>query len=136
MNARSKSSAKRAASRRRLPVNESQAAVDAHFEGRAPNVRSTYLAILEAARSLGALIEEPKQTSIHLVRSTAFAGVSTRKAWLILTLKSAVDIASPRIKKREQTSANRWHLELRIEEPGQVDRELKKWINAAFDLSA
>ena len=31
----------------------------------------------------------------------------------ILTLKSATDIRSPRVEKREQTSANRWHVETR-----------------------
>jgi hypothetical protein len=53
--------------------------------------------------------EETKKTSIHLVvRHAAFAGVATRRSSPILTLKSATGIRSPRIEKREQTSANRW----------------------------
>src|SRR5262245_372245 len=54
------------------------------------------------------------QTSggIHRCNHAAFAGVATRKNALILTLKSDSDVASSRIMKHQQTSANRWHLEI------------------------
>jgi hypothetical protein len=113
-----------------------QADVKSHFKTTAPNVGATYVALLEAARVFGPVVEESKKTSIHLVRETAFAGVATRKAWLILTLKSAVDLNSPRIARHEQASAHRWHLEVRLESPGQVDRELKSWLKAAYAMSA
>jgi uncharacterized protein DUF5655 len=109
--------------------------VDQHFTGRAPNVRATYDRILAAARRLGDVSEDPKKTSIHLTRTTAFAGVATRKHALVLTLKSATDIRSPRIVKREQASANRWHLEVKLEDPKQVDAELKRWLRNAFELA-
>jgi hypothetical protein len=63
------------------------------------------------------LVEEPKKTSIHLMRHTAFGRRATRRSSLILTLKSAKDIRSPRINKREQKSAHRWHLEIHLEKP-------------------
>ena len=88
-----------------------------HFENRAPEVKATYAAILKAAKKLGTVKEEAKKTSIHLVRKSAFAGVATRKSALILTLKSDADITSKRIAKREQASAHRWHLEIRLETP-------------------
>jgi hypothetical protein len=34
------------------------------------------------------------------------------------------------------TSANRWHLEIRLDDPKQVDRELKSWLADAMRLSA
>lgn len=110
--------------------------VASHFTGRAETVRATYDAILKAARALGPVEEDPKKTSIHLNRKTAFAGVATRKASLILTLKSAADIASPRIRKREQASANRWHLELELAAPKDVDREVKSWLKQAYELAS
>jgi uncharacterized protein DUF5655 len=113
----------------------SEKSVDRHFEGCEPHVRSTYDAILNAARSFGAVREDAKKTSIHLIRSTAFAGVSIRKAWLILTLKSAVDIKSRRITRHEQASAHRWHLEVKLAAPEEVDRELMRWMKAAYDLA-
>lgn len=109
--------------------------VDEHFEGKLPEVRATYAAILKAAKKLGPVEEDPKKTSIHLNRKTAFAGIATRKTALILTLKSDTDIRSARIAKSERTSTNRWHAEVRLERPTQVDRELLGWLKKAYDLA-
>ena len=94
-----------------------------------------YQRILSVAESIGPFREDPKKTSIHLARKSAFAGVATRKDALILTIKSSRDIRSKRIVRREQASAHRWHLEIRLEDPKQVDGELKSWLAAAMDLS-
>jgi len=109
--------------------------VAAHFAGKDPAIRATYQRLLDVARTLGPVTEEVKKTSIHLVRHTAFAGVATRRSSLILTLKSARDIDSSRVEKREQTSANRWHLEVRLEKPAHIDRQLTSWLKAAYDLA-
>jgi hypothetical protein len=109
--------------------------VESHFAGKAPTVRATYERLLDVARTLGPVTEEPKKTSIHLVRQAAFAGVATRRSSLIVTLKSATDIRSPRIEKRQQTSANRWHVEVRLDRPAQIDRQLTAWLKAAYELA-
>ena len=106
-----------------------------HFEGRAPSVKATYAALLRAAKTLGPFAEDPKQTSIHLNRRTAFAGVATRKDALILTVKSDRDLDGPRVVKREQTSKSRWHVELRLESPAHVDARVRRWLAAAYALS-
>ena len=110
--------------------------VESHFEKSDPEVLATYRRLLQAARALGPVVEEPKKTSIHLMRHTAFAGVATRRSALILTLKSAKDIRSPRIEKRQQTSANRWHVDIRLEKGTDVDRQLTSWLSAAYELAA
>lgn len=106
-----------------------------HFTSKEPTVRATYDAILKAAKQLGPMKEEAKKTSIHLVRKSAFAGIATRKSALILTLKSTTDLASPRIIRREQASAARWHLEVRLDSPSAVDAELKSWLRSAYQIS-
>ena len=116
-------------------MNSNNHTIAEHFENRAPEVKATYAAILKAAKQLGPVKEEAKKTSIHLVRKSAFAGVATRKSALILTLKSDSDVAGKRIGKREQTSANRWYFEVRLEAPEQVDRELRAWLNRAYELA-
>src|SRR6185436_4159064 len=116
-------------------MNSNGHTVKEHFENRAPEVKATYSAILKAAKALGPVKEEAKKTSIHLVRKSAFAGVATRKTALILTLKSDSDVASERIMKREQASANRWHLEIKLETPEQVDREIVAWLRKAYELA-
>ena len=110
--------------------------LESHFARMDPTVRAIYRRLIAVARTFGPVTEDPKKTSIHLVRHAAFAGVATRRSSLILTLKSASDIPSPRIQKREQTSANRWHLEVRLEKPVHVDRQVTAWLRAAYDLAA
>jgi hypothetical protein len=80
--------------------------------------------------------EDPKKTSIHLIHHVTFAGVATRRSSLILALKSASDIRNPRIQTREQTSAHRWHLEVRLEKAEHIDRQVTTWLRAAYDLAA
>ena len=109
--------------------------VEAHFEKSDAPVRATYKKLLKAAKQLGPVTEDPKKTSIHLVRRTAFAGVATRRAALILTLKSESDIRSPRIIKHEQASAHRWHVEIRLEAPDEVDAQLVGWLERAYALA-
>jgi hypothetical protein len=61
----------------------SRVTVTQHFAGRPASVRATYGAVLKAARRLGTVREDPKKTSIHLARRTAFAGIATRRSSLI-----------------------------------------------------
>ena len=100
-----------------------------------PAQQAIYERLLRAVGTIGPFTADPKKTSIHLTRRSAFAGIATRKDALQLTIKSASDISSPRIVRREQASANRWHLEIRLEDPDQVDRELTSWLADAMRLA-
>ena len=109
--------------------------VKSHFEGKDADVRQIYDRVLKSARKFGPVGEEPKKTSIHLVNRTAFAGVATRKSSIILTIKSDWKIASSRIHKSEQTSASRFHHDVKLTSPSDVDSELVKWLKDAYALS-
>jgi hypothetical protein len=109
--------------------------VGKHFDKADPVVRKCYERILGVARKLGDFEEDPKRTSIHLVRDTAFAGIATRKQALILTIKSDAEIKSPRVKKSEKTSAKRWHIEVRVDKPSDIDTEIAGWLENAYALS-
>lgn len=106
-----------------------------HFEGKDAAVRQIYDRLLKAAGKFGLVAEEPKKTSIHLMNKTAFAGVATRKSALVLTIKSDRQLTSPRIHKSEQTSARRFHHELKLIAPAEVDAELVRWLKDAYALS-
>jgi hypothetical protein len=88
-----------------MPALKPSRTVASHFEKSIPSVYDTYKMILKSARALGTVREDPKKTSIHLVRETAFAGIATRKEALILTLKSAQSVKTPRIRRLEQVSS-------------------------------
>ena len=110
--------------------------INSHFVGKEPVVRAIYDQLLNTVKRFGKIVEEPKKTSIHITNKTALAGVATRKGYLILTIKSDHKIASPRIHKSEQTSAGRFHHEVKLTSPVEVDEELAGWLKAAYSLSA
>jgi hypothetical protein len=118
-----------------MPASVQGFTVASHFTRSNDAVRATYDAILKASRLLGPVRVEPKKTSIHLVRDTAFAGVATRKDVLILTLKSDHSVPGPRVHKGEQASRNRWHLQIRLTDPADVDSELREWLAHAYDIA-
>jgi len=110
--------------------------ISQHFENKDPVVKSIYERILKEARKFGRVIEEPKKTSIHLVNQSAFAGVTTRKNALILNIKSAVPIKHARISKSEQLSASRFHQEVKLTSPEEVDSLLVGWLKDAHAISS
>ena len=110
--------------------------VESHFAGKEATTRKIYERLLKTSRKFGSVIEDPKKTSIHLNNRTAFAGVATRKNAIILTIKSDRRLTSPRIQKSEQTSASRFHHEVKLTSPADVDGELTRWLKAAYELSA
>ena len=109
--------------------------VDKHFDGKLPAVRETYDALLHVARRFGNVGEEPKKTSIHLVARTAFAGVMTRQTKLVLTIKSPVAVKGRRVAKCEKLSANRWHFEVHLATPADVDGDVEAWLRSAYQIS-
>ena len=109
--------------------------VNDHFKDKDKSLRAMYDQILAAAREAGPVVQEAKKTSIHLVNHTALAGVQVRKGYLLLNLKSDHPIKSKRFHKSEKLSAKRFHQELKIESPEDVDEELKGWIQEAYHLS-
>jgi hypothetical protein len=118
-----------------MPTVKSTITVADHFTRSLPNVRATYDAILDAAKALGPVTEEPKKTSIHLVRTHAFAGVATRKGNLILTLKADRAVNSARARRVDKASRKRWYFEVPLSTPSDVDAELRAWIAASYNLS-
>jgi hypothetical protein len=113
-----------------------QFSISGHFENKDPVVKSIYDRILKESRTFGAVIEEPKKTSIHLVNKSAFAGITTRKNALVLNIKSAAPIRHARIAKSEQLSASRFHQEVKLTSPEDVDSMLVGWLKEAYAISS
>jgi hypothetical protein len=109
--------------------------VSDHFAGKDPVVRAIYDRLLDETRCFGSVVEEPKKTSIHLVKKSAFAGVATRKHAILLNIKSAAPIVDARIVHAEKVSANRYHQEVRLAAPEEIDVVLLGWLKEAYELS-
>lgn len=116
-------------------MNKPSFTIASHFAGKAPVVREIYDKLLRELRKFGPIVEEPKKTSIHIVNATALAGVATRKDSIVLTIKSDRALRSPRIFKTERVSAKRFHHEVKLTSPKDVDAELLRWLKAAYELS-
>jgi hypothetical protein len=109
--------------------------VKTHFQDKDKVVREIYDCLLRTVEQCGPVIEDPKKTSIHLVNRTAFAGVATRKAAINLTIKGDRKLSGSRINKTEQVSKNRFHHEVKLTSPAEVDAELAGWLKSAYALS-
>lgn len=111
------------------------AAVDRLFANKEPRVRTVYEELLSSLPKVGPVKAETKKSSIHLVRETAFAGVHPKKAWLDLTVRSDKPIKSKRVRSQEQVSKNRWHQNVRLTSPAEVDAEVIGWLKNAYALA-
>jgi len=107
---------------------------DALFAGKDAVVLAIYHRLLEALRSLGPFQEEPKKTSIHLVQTLGFAGIHPRKSFLYLNLRMNRPLQGERVAKSEQVSKNRYHNEVKITSPDEIDAELIDWLKEAHAL--
>jgi hypothetical protein len=94
----------------------------------------TSIARRQGVHSIGPFQEEPKKTSLHLVHTVGFAGVHPRKSYLLLNLRTDHPIESQRITKTEQVSKSRFHNEVKLASPSDVDEELLGWLKDAYGL--
>jgi hypothetical protein len=112
------------------------AALEALFANKEPSVRVVYNKVLSSLAKIGPVKAEAKKTSVHLVRETSFAGAHPKKAWLDLTIRSDKPIKSARVRAQEQVSKNRWHQDVRLGSPADVDAEVIGWLKSAYALAA
>ena len=95
-----------------------------------------YRCLLGALAPYGPIRVEPKRTCLHLCGArSAFAGVHPRREGVLLTIRTAAPIESPRVRKSERVSASRAHNDLLLTDPAQVDDELAGWLAEGLRLS-
>lgn len=116
-------------------MTETTQAVDALFVGKDAVVPAIYRQLIEVLHTLGPFQEEPKKTSIHLVHTSGFAGIHPRKSFLYLNLRMDRPLRAERVAKSEQVSKNRYHNEVKIVTPDEVDSELIEWLKEAYALA-
>lgn len=104
------------------------------FNANDPIVREIYEVLITELKTFGPIIKEPKKTSIHLKSRAGFAGIHPRKKYLILNIVSHAPLQSPRVIKQERVSKSRFHNEVKLEKPQDIDTELLKWLKEAYDL--
>ncbi|WP_329637284.1 DUF5655 domain-containing protein [Phenylobacterium sp.] len=117
----------------RKAMTEAEAALFIRADDR---VRETYVAIMAAVECFGSVVIEPKKTSIHIVAGSAFAGIHPQKSKLRINVRADHPIESARVRKVEQVSVRRFHNEIDLMSPDDVDGELVAWLKDAYALGA
>jgi hypothetical protein len=105
-----------------------------HIKDKAPEVGAIYERLIVELRKFGPLKIEPKKTSIHLGSRFGFAGVYTRKDYILLEIHLNYKLTGRRVSKVDQASPNRYHHTVKLASVKDVDKELLGWLKQAYDL--
>ena len=100
-----------------------------------PVSSALYRALLDRLRSRGDVEIEEKATSFHLVHGRAFAGVHPRRGGLLVNIVLDHPIESSRTQRVDQVSAARWHNEVLLTTPDDLDAEFDLWMREAYALT-
>lgn len=108
--------------------------MDRHFQGRPPGLRRLYRVLVKALRTFGPLRIDAVQSSINLVSTHHFGGVTVRRDHLRLGFFSDRRIENPRIVRREAVGPRRIAHWVRLSTESDVDRQLLVWLRRAHEL--
>jgi hypothetical protein len=96
---------------------------------------SIYVALLKRLKSIGPFDVELKASSLHVVHQRAFLGVHYRKNGLLINIVLDRPLDSPRLKASERVSRSRYHHEVLVSSPREIDAELVGWMKEAHRLT-
>jgi hypothetical protein len=112
----------------------SQVSLDAHFNGREPQVITTFEKLLESARRSGPVTVVPEKTRIAFQVRMSFAAFTLRRRWIDGHVVLARRLESPRFRRIDHISpGNQVHV-FRLTEPSQVDEEVSAWLAEAYQV--
>ena len=93
-----------------------------------------YKKLLDELNKFAEFEVEVKKTSLHISHGRAFLGVHPRKDGLLVNIVIDAALGGSRLKKVEKVSANRFHNEIVLSSPEELDDELKNWLKQAYSL--
>jgi hypothetical protein len=98
--------------------------------------RSVYAAVLNVLDTLGPYEVETKKTSLDITRGRAFLGIHPRASGLLVNIVTSAPLAGERVTRTEQVSRNRYHNEVRLASPADVDSSVIGWARRAYEECA
>ena len=108
--------------------------MEAHFQGRQPQVRETFERILSTVRGFGPVTVLPEKTRIALHVRISFAAFMPRTGWLDGHLVLARTIPSERFRRVETYSPRNIVHVFRLVSPHEVDQEFIGWLAEAYQV--
>ena len=107
-----------------------------HLINKDPIVSERYEKLITECKKFGNVNQSAKKTSIHLDAKKGFAGVYTRKNFLLLHIHTNFQIDDTRIEKIERISANRYKHIVRITSPEELSGKILNWLESAYKLKS
>ncbi|MCB0525766.1 MAG: hypothetical protein KDC86_14700 [Saprospiraceae bacterium] len=108
--------------------------VNDHLINKEPIVSKIYEKLIAVCEKFGTVNQSAKKSSIHLDAKSGFAGVYTRKNYILLKIHTNFKIDNERVEKCEKISANRYKHTIKLESEKDVDKQLTNWLKSAYEL--
>jgi hypothetical protein len=97
-----------------------------------PISSDVYRALLDKISALGEFELQENASSFHVAHGRAFLGIHPRRGGILVNIVLTRQLESDRIHRAERVSANRWHNELILKDPAEIDAELLTWISEGY----
>lgn len=101
-----------------------------------PISSSIYGALLDKISALEGCELQENASSFHVVHGRAFLGIHPRRGGILVNIVLTRELESARIHRAERVSANRWHNEVILKDPLEIDAELLTWIREGYAHTA
>ncbi|MBD3638700.1 MAG: hypothetical protein HUJ25_15210 [Crocinitomicaceae bacterium] len=110
--------------------------IEDHFIGKENIVKEIYDKLVDECENFGNVVQAPKKTCIHLDSKYGFAGVYTRKSYLLLHIHLNVKESSGTFERIEQISKSRFKHVVRIDSPEEINTWLIDLLHRAYKLKS
>ena len=106
--------------------------LDAHFEGKSPEIRAVFDAVHEMLKDIGPVLVLPERTRIAFQVRMSFAQLTPRRRWLDGHVVLARRLENPRFRSVQTISARNHVHVFRLTTVSEVDDELRSWLTEAY----
>jgi len=100
-----------------------------------PVSSAVYRALVDQVSGLPGCELQENASSFHMTHGRAFLGIHPRRGGLLVNIVLAARLDSARVHRSEQVSANRWHNEIILQDPADIDADLIAWIREGYTLT-
>jgi hypothetical protein len=100
-----------------------------------PTSATIFGALINQVSALEGYELQEKASSFHVAHGRAFLGIHPRRGGILVNIVLERELDSSRVHRAERVSANRWHNEIILTDPAEIDAELGLWIREAYNLT-
>jgi hypothetical protein len=108
--------------------------LETHFEGKPPEIRAIFDAVVKAVRRCGPVSVLPEKSRIAFQVRMSFAQVTPRMKWVDGHVVLARRMERPRIRRIDTISPRNHVHHFRLFSVSDVDAEFQEWLAEAYDV--